>query len=77
MKNILVGPTMYRAKCSYCDCEFEYDMSEVYNQLVNLEGFRHGYGEFCVDCPNCGNMIFHEGNPKSSTEMKRESTMKI
>lgn len=29
MKKILNGPTVWRAKCPYCDCEFEYDYSEV------------------------------------------------
>lgn len=34
MKKILNGPTVWRAKCPCCDCEFEYDTSEterVYN----------------------------------------------
>lgn len=76
MKKILVGPIMYRAKCSYCDCEFEYDRSEIYNHLslnlslehLSLEGFRYHDNELRVDCPNCGNMIHHDDNSKSSTE---------
>ena len=35
MKKILNGPTVWRAKCPVCDCEFEYDNSEtfgVYNK---------------------------------------------
>lgn len=27
MKKILNGPTVWRAKCPVCDCEFEYDTS--------------------------------------------------
>lgn len=27
MKKILNGPTVWRAKCPVCDCEFEYDSS--------------------------------------------------
>lgn len=29
MKKILNGPTVWRAKCPVCDCEFEYDVSET------------------------------------------------
>lgn len=29
MKKILNGPTVWRAKCPVCDCEFEYDSSET------------------------------------------------
>ena len=30
MKKILNGPTVWRAKCPICDCEFEYDNSETF-----------------------------------------------
>lgn len=30
MKKILNGPTIWRAKCPICDCEFEYDTSEAF-----------------------------------------------
>ena len=30
MKKILNGPTVWRAKCPVCDCEFEYDTSEAF-----------------------------------------------
>ena len=30
MKKILNGPTIWRAKCPVCDCEFEYDTSETF-----------------------------------------------
>lgn len=30
MKKILNGPTVWRAKCPCCDCEFEYDVSETF-----------------------------------------------
>lgn len=29
MKKILNGPTVWRAKCPYCDCEFEYNFSDT------------------------------------------------
>lgn len=49
MKKILNGPTVWRAKCPCCDCEFEYDTSEterVYN-VADASIFR------VVHCPNC------------------------
>lgn len=42
MKKILNGPTVWRAKCPVCDCEFEYDVSEtikVYDKTT-LDVFR-------------------------------------
>lgn len=48
MKKILNGPTVWRAKCPICDCEFEYDNSETFG-VYNKSGdyFR------IVQCPNC------------------------
>lgn len=70
MKKILNGPTVWRAKCPCCDCEFEYDNSEtfgVYNKLGDY--FR------IVQCPNCKTYIKHSESTSTSTEMKREDTM--
>ena len=53
MKKILNGPTVWRAKCPVCDCEFEYDVSEtikVYDKTT-LEVFR------IKSCPGCKNNI--------------------
>lgn len=56
MKKILNGPTIYRAKCPYCDCEFEYDYSEVDSSTF----------ADCklVKCPGCNRYLHHKENPK-------------
>ena len=64
MKKILrQGSTKkYRAKCSCCDTEFEYEAEDLhYNQYVH---------HTTVSCPQCGSEIYHRNNPCSqiSTE---------
>lgn len=67
MKKILNGPTVWRAKCPYCDCEFEYDYSEVDS---------HTFADCkLVKCPGCNKYLHHKDNDKSTTEAKREDTM--
>lgn len=59
MKKILrQGSTKkYRAKCFACDTEFEYQTSDlVFIKRVLMT---------CVECPNCGILIQHVGNPSS------------
>ena len=71
MKKILNGPTVWRAKCPYCDCEFEYDTSEterVYN-IADTSIFR------VVHCPNCKISLKHPDSVKTTTDMKKEDTM--
>lgn len=71
MKKILNGPTIYRAKCPYCDCEFEYDISEtirIYDK-TNSSVFR------VVQCPTCKVNIKHSDSVSTTTEMKKEDTM--
>ena len=54
MKKILNGPTIWRAKCPYCDCEFEYDYSEVDS---------HTFADCkLVKCPGCNRYLHHEEN---------------
>lgn len=67
MKKILNGPTIWRAKCLYCDCEFEYDYSEV--DSYTFAGCKS------VKCPGCNRYLRHEDNAKSTTEVKKEDTM--
>lgn len=67
MKKILNRPTVWRAKCPYCDCEFEYDYSEVDS---------HTFADAkLVKCPACNRNLHHKENPKSPTEVKKEDTM--
>lgn len=68
MKKILNGLTIWRAKCPYCDCEFEYDYSEVDSHtFANCK---------LVKCPGCNRYLHHkDNNAKSTTEVKREDTM--
>lgn len=71
MKKILNGPTIWRAKCPYCDCEFEYDISEtirIYDK-TNSSVFR------VVQCPTCKVNINHSDSVSTTTEMKKEDTM--
>lgn len=71
MKKILNGPTVWRAKCPVCDCEFEYDTSEafrVYDKL-NSDIFK------VIQCPNCKTPIKHSDSVSTTTETIREDTM--
>lgn len=67
MRKILNGPTVWRAKCPVCDCEFEYDYSEV-DSSTSAD---------CklVKCPGCNRYLHHKENPKSHTGVKKEDTM--
>lgn len=69
MKKILKGPTVWRAKCHYCDCEFEYDRSDVYDFIDNGHRIR------TVDCPVCQRMVRHDNSQKSNTSIEMEETM--
>lgn len=71
MKKILNGPTVWRAKCPICDCEFEYDTSEttrIYDK-TNSSVFR------VVQCPNCKTNLKHSDSVSTITEAKRGDTM--
>lgn len=72
MKKILNGPTVWRAKCPVCDCEFEYDVSEtikVYDKTT-LDVFR------IIPCPGCKTIyIKHSDSVSTTTETRREDTM--
>lgn len=71
MKKILNGPTVWRAKCPYCDCEFEYDTSEterVYD-VGNSGIFR------VVQCPSCKTNLKHSDSAKTTTNLKKDDTM--
>lgn len=72
MKKILNGPTVWRAKCPVCDCEFEYDTSEAFRvyDKSNSDIFK------VIQCPNCKSYINHlESVSTTTTETKMEDTM--
>lgn len=71
MKKILNGPTVWRAKCPVCDCEFEYDTSETFRvyDKSNSDIFK------VIQCPNCKSYINHLESVSTATETKREDTM--
>lgn len=71
MKKILNGPTVWRAKCPICDCEFEYDNSETFR--VYDKSNRDIYK--VVQCPNCKINLKHSDSVSTITEAKREDTM--
>lgn len=57
MKKILKQQTIYRCKCPYCDCEFEYDKTEIVTTNF-IEG------KF-VSCPSCNKLLSHDISNKS------------
>lgn len=71
MKKILNGPTVWRAKCPVCDCEFEYDTSEAFRvyDKSNSDIFK------VIQCPSCKSYINHLESVSTATETKREDTM--
>lgn len=71
MKKILNGPTVWRAKCPVCDCEFEYDTSETFRvyDKSNSSIFK------IIQCPSCKTNISHSDSVYTITEAKREDTM--
>lgn len=54
MKKILNGPTVWRAKCPVCDCEFEYDSSETLS--IFNKNSDHSYFKVVI-CPSCKSYI--------------------
>lgn len=71
MKKILNGPTIWRAKCPVCDCEFEYDTSEAFRVYDKLNS-----GIFkVIQCPNCKTYINHLDSVSTITGAKREDTI--
>lgn len=56
MKKILNGPTVWRAKCPVCDCEFEYDSSETLS--IFNKSSDHSYFKVVI-CPSCKSYINH------------------
>lgn len=53
----------YRMKCPFCDCEFEYQLEDVYRGQIDIPYYEN---QFYVDCPNCNMTLFHSGsNPTS------------
>lgn len=69
MKKILNGPTVWRAKCPVCDCEFEYDVSETIKVYDNQSVFK------IILCPGCKTNLKHSDSISTTTETKREDTM--
>lgn len=58
MKIIKPGKLEKKVKCSYCECEFEYDVEDI------KEDYDYPYTCFAsstkqkfVKCPECGNKI--------------------
>ena len=64
MKKIL-RKTMakYRAKCHYCDCEFEYESDDIFIGDVQ--------GGAAVTCPVCHNILNHKDSSQSNIIIER------
>lgn len=76
MKKILNGPTVWRAKCPVCDCEFEYDVSETIKvYAINLYDKTTRDVFRIISCPGCKTNIKHSDSVSTTTETRREDTM--
>ena len=58
MKNILKEVSRFRIKCPYCDCEFEYDSSDILFSNIMIGAL--------VSCPRCHNALYHAASSKSN-----------
>lgn len=58
MKKILKGVSRFRIKCPYCDCEFEYDSSDIFFSNILIGAL--------VSCPRCHNALYHSASSKSN-----------
>lgn len=72
MKKIL-KQGVYRTKCPYCDCEFEYEREDVVSKsLKNPPYMWSTHGSFSmvnmVRCPSCNNLIYHHDSVRSKIE---------
>ena len=67
MKKILsmAYTNKYRIKCPYCECEFEYQDSDLlYTHLVTDTAY--------VDCPSCNRPLLHVDSRKTSIRISNE-----
>ena len=58
MKKILKEVSRFRIKCPYCDCEFEYDSSDIFFSNILIGAL--------VSCPKCHNALYHAASSKSN-----------
>ena len=59
MKKILRKTlSKYRSKCPYCDCEFEYDSSDIFFSNILIGAL--------VSCPRCNNALYHSTSSRSN-----------
>lgn len=58
MKKILKEGSKFRIKCPYCDCEFEYDSSDIFFSNVIVGAL--------VSCPRCNNALYHSTSSRSN-----------
>lgn len=58
MKKILKEVSRFRIKCPYCDCEFEYDSSDIFFSNILMGAL--------VSCPRCHNALYHAASSKSN-----------
>lgn len=75
MKRIL-KQGVYRTKCPYCDCEFEYEREDIVSRsLKNPKSMWDTHGAFSmvkvVICPSCNNFIYHQGSVRSKIETEQ------
>lgn len=57
MKRILKEGSKFRIKCPYCDCEFEYESSDIFFSNIMIGAL--------VSCPRCNHVLYHNSSSKS------------
>lgn len=60
----------YRAKCPFCDCEFEYQLEDVSRGQMDIPYYKN---KLYVDCPNCNRVLFHDDSSSTCTRLSTES----
>ena len=63
MKKILKEVSRFRIKCPYCDCEFEYDSSDIFFSNILIGAL--------VSCPRCHNALYHAASSKSNITIEQ------
>ena len=54
--------TIYKASCSKCGCEFEFDIEDTHDFAPS--------GNMSIKCPQCGHLIKNKRNAFNSREVK-------
>lgn len=70
MKRIL-RTNVYRVQCPYCDCEFEYEVTDIIFKKLIITEKKIPF----VECPNCNKELYHKSSIQTATSGIYEDTM--